>query len=203
MRTILFYGDSNTYGYDPRSFFGDRFSREIRWTARLSAAAEREWNVFAEGMNGREIPSGKYELRHVFSLLQEGVQGKAPDWFAVMLGTNDLFSTYPEFSACRVSEKMARFLDQIREAAPRISVLLIAPPPIGREDASSLEEQLLNRESRKLGARYKELALQRGLSFIDTAEWNIPMAFDGVHFSEEGHRIFASHMMEALSALYL
>ena len=97
MKTILFYGDSNTYGYDPRSFFGDRFSREIRWTSRLAAAAEKDWKVFSEGMNGREIPSGKYELQHVYSLLQEGIQGAPPDWFAVMLGTNDLFSTYPDF----------------------------------------------------------------------------------------------------------
>ena len=77
-------------------------------------------------MNGREIPSGKYELRHVISLLQEGAQGHRPDWFAVMLGTNDLFSTWPDLSADCVSEKMARFLDQITEAAPQVSLLLIA-----------------------------------------------------------------------------
>ena len=201
MKTILFYGDSNTYGYDPRSFFGDRFSREIRWTSRLAAAAEKDWKVVAEGLNGREIPSGKYELQHVYSLLQEGIQGKSPDWFAVMLGTNDLLSTWPDFSAEHVSEKMARFLDQIREAAPNISLLLIAPPLIGRKDASSLEEQLLYRESRQLGALYEKLALQRALAFVNTAEWDIPMGFDGVHFSEEGHRIFADRMLEVLSSL--
>ena len=201
MKTILFYGDSNTYGYDPRSFFGDRFSREIRWTSRLAAAAKKDWKEFAEGLNGREIPSGKYELQHVYSLLQEGIQGKSPDWFAVMLGTNDLLSTWPDFSAEHVSEKMARFLDQIREAAPNISLLLIAPPLIGRKDASSLEEQLLYRESRQLGALYEKLALQRALAFVNTAEWDIPMGFDGVHFSEEGHRIFADRMLEVLSSL--
>jgi len=201
MKTILFYGDSNTYGYDPRSFFGDRFPREIRWTSCLSAAAEKEWKIFTEGMNGREIPSGKYELQHVFSLLQAGAEGQSPDWFAVMLGTNDLFSTYPDFSADRVSDKMARFLEQIKEAAPTVSVLLIAPPVIGREDTPSLEEQLLYRESLRLGALYEKLAVQRALKFVNTAEWSIPMGFDGVHFSKEGHRIFASCMMEVLSSL--
>ena len=201
MKTILFYGDSNTYGYDPRSFFGDRFSREIRWTSRLAAAAEKDWKVFAEGLNGREIPSGKYELQHVYSLLQEGIQGEPPDWFAVMLGTNDLFSAYPDFSADHVSQKMARFLDQIKEAAPKVALLLIAPPLIGRENASSLEEQLLYRESLRLGVLYEELALQRALAFVNTAEWSIPMGFDGVHFSEEGHRIFADRMLEILSGL--
>ena len=201
MKTILFYGDSNTYGYDPRSFFGDRFPREIRWTSRLSSAAEKEWKVFADGMNGREIPSGKYELQHAFSLLREGLHGEPPGWFAVMLGTNDLFSTYPDFSADTVSEKMARFLDQIKAAAPKVSVLLIAPPVIGRGDASSFEEQLLYRESLQLAVLYEKLAAQRGLAVVNTGEWNIPMGFDGVHFSEEGHRIFADRMLEALFSI--
>ena len=201
MRTILFFGDSNTYGYDPRSFFGDRFPREVRWTSGVSGALEKEWNVFSDGMNGREIPSGKYELRHVFSLLQEGIRGHRLDWFTVMLGTNDLFSTYPDFSAALVSEKMARFLNRIREAAPELSVLLIAPPLIGRENTESLEEQLLYKESLQLSILYKQIAMQRGHSFVNTAEWNIPMTFDGVHFSEEGHRIFAEHMTEVLSSL--
>lgn len=201
MKTILFYGDSNTYGYDPRSFFGDRFSREIRWTSRLSAAAEKEWTVFSEGMNGREIPSGKYEMQHVIFLLREGIQEKHPDWFAVMLGTNDLFSTYPDISADTVSKKMARFLDQIKEAVPQVSILLITPPVIGREDTFSLEEQFLYRESLQLGTLYEKLAAQRGLAFVNTAEWNIPMSFDGVHFSEEGHRIFADRMLQVLSSI--
>lgn len=201
MKTILFYGDSNTYGYDPRSFFGDHYPGHIRWTSRVSEAAEKGWKVFSDGMNGREIPSGKYELRHVISLLQEGAQGHRPDWFAVMLGTNDLFSTYPEFSADHVSEKMARFLDKVTEAAPQVSVLLIAPPVIGRGSSSSPEEQLLYRESLQLGVLYEKIALQRGHSFVNTAEWNIPMTFDGIHFSEAGHRVFASHMTEVLSSM--
>ena len=28
---MLCYGDSNTYGYDPRGFFGDRYPEESRW----------------------------------------------------------------------------------------------------------------------------------------------------------------------------
>ena len=46
-----------------------------------------------------------------------------------------------------------------------------------------------------------QLALQRRLSFVNTGEWNIPMGFDGVHFSEEGHRIFADRMLEVLSSV--
>ena len=34
---ILCIGDSNTYGYDPRSFFGDRYPEDVRWTDNLGA----------------------------------------------------------------------------------------------------------------------------------------------------------------------
>ena len=36
--TLLCYGDSNTYGFDPRSYFGGRYPAEVRWTHRLAQA---------------------------------------------------------------------------------------------------------------------------------------------------------------------
>ena len=35
---ILCFGDSNTYGYDPRSCLGGRYPDSVRWTALLEAA---------------------------------------------------------------------------------------------------------------------------------------------------------------------
>ena len=42
---ILCYGDSNTYGYDPRSYLGGRYPASVRWTALLRAAG---WPVVPE-----------------------------------------------------------------------------------------------------------------------------------------------------------
>lgn len=56
--TLLCYGDSNTYGYDPRSYLGERYPRSVRWTGLL---AEEGYTVRNEGMNGRSIPR---EQRH-------------------------------------------------------------------------------------------------------------------------------------------
>ncbi|MBR0396931.1 MAG: hypothetical protein IJI10_01530 [Eubacterium sp.] len=33
---VLFYGDSNTYGFDPRDPFDDRYPAAVRWTDRLA-----------------------------------------------------------------------------------------------------------------------------------------------------------------------
>ena len=42
-----------------------------------------------------------------------------------------------------------------------------------------------------MSERYRKIARQQEISFADPFRWDIPMAFDGVHFTQEGHRIFA------------
>ena len=39
---VICFGDSNTYGYDPRGYFGGRYGADCRWVDILVArAAER------------------------------------------------------------------------------------------------------------------------------------------------------------------
>src|SRR6266496_2845536 len=51
MRTVLCYGDSNTWGFDPVR--QHRYPREVRWPGRLQAALGADWHVVEEGLNGR------------------------------------------------------------------------------------------------------------------------------------------------------
>ena len=55
---ILCFGDSNTYGYDPRGFYGDRYEAENRWVDLLGTLTGHE--VINAGTNGREIPHVSY-----------------------------------------------------------------------------------------------------------------------------------------------
>ena len=41
-----------------------------------------------------------------------------------------------------------------------------------------------------------------GAFFCDTAAWDIPVVFDGVHFSEDGHRRFAKQMQRVLDTVF-
>ena len=76
MRLVCF-GDSNTYGYDPRSFFGGRYPAESRWTDLLAKSSG--WEVVNMGLNGREVPTGAEELA---GMLHQD------DLLVVMLGDN-------------------------------------------------------------------------------------------------------------------
>ena len=50
-----------------------------------------------------------------------------------------------------------------------------------------------------LNLEYEAVAEHMGVRFADTGVWNIPMAFDGVHFTEEGHKTFAEHLINFLN----
>lgn len=51
MKTILCYGDSNTWGYDPVT--GGRLERDRRWPGVLRTQLGEGYLVIEEGLNGR------------------------------------------------------------------------------------------------------------------------------------------------------
>ena len=110
--TIICYGDSNTYGYDPRSFMGDRYGKDIRWTGIL--AENTDWNIRNHGMNGRCIPHTASRIRFACEQTEEWNREQAPVWLAVMLGTNDLL-TEPGFRAEDTAKRMEKFLTSLSE----------------------------------------------------------------------------------------
>ena len=142
-------------------------------------AEETGWTVRNLGQNGREIPMS------------------APDFPAdidpliVMLGTNDLLQgRSPEQAAARLE----RFLSGI--SLDRSKILVIAPPPVKR--GAWVPDQQLMDDSRTFARLCKALAEHLGIRFADAGKWDIPLAYDGVHFTEQGHRAFAAGLLEEL-----
>lgn len=174
---IICFGDSNTYGYDPRSYLGGRYDADNRWVDIL--AAETGWAVRNLGENGRGIPA------------------KAPDFptdtdlLIVMLGTNDLLQgRSPEETV----QRMEGFLSGLTLAWDR--VLLIDPPPMAL--GAWVPEERLIENSRTFAQLCKELAERMGVRFADAGAWGVSLAYDGVHFTEAGHRAFAAGLLEVL-----
>ena len=185
-RTLFCLGDSNTYGYDPRSFFGDRYDRENRWTGILDALPE--WNIVNAGANGRSIPAG-----YQSAMLLRQIADRRPDGLVIMLGSNDLLSGA---TAEEAAETMAQFLSQL----PQLPTLLIAPPTMAA--GAWVTEESLVAESAALPALYRQLAAELHIHFADATAWNIALTYDGVHFTEDGHRTFARHMAALLPSLF-
>ena len=191
MRLVCF-GDSNTYGYDPRSFLGGRYGPDVRWTALLDH--ETTWEVVNAGQNGREVPHSPRQLHQAAEELRSF--GRA-DLTVVMLGGNDLLQN-GAFTAADAAARMESFLRfLLAEGWLPSSLLLIAPSPLVR-GAWVTEERLL-RQSAALGTEYAAVAARLGVRFADSADWNTEVLFDGVHYSEQGHRAFADGMKRLLA----
>ena len=174
---VICFGDSNTYGYDPRSYFGGRYDADNRWVDIL--AAETGWEVCNMGQNGREIPSATLDLPADTDLL------------IVMLGTNDLLQgRSPEQAA----ERLEQFLTSI--SLDQSKILLIAPPPMSLGEWVS-SPQLID-DSHAFARLCQALAERMGIRFADAGKWDIPLAYDGVHFTEQGHKAFAAGLLEEL-----
>ena len=201
MNRVLFYGDSNVYGYDPRGMTGGRFEEDVRWTERVGDILRGEWRTYSNGVNGRIIPNNPYALLS----LDKTVLSLSPlDLFAVMLGTNDLLGMAdPESDqvAVRMRDFIEREVLRMEFRDNRTGILLIAPPRI----LSRMDEFLQECEAqrRRLATQYDMIAQEFGLFFVDTGAWELDMSFDGVHLSEEGHRQFADHMAQELRELDL
>jgi len=176
---LICFGDSNTYGYDPRSFFGSRYGAEHRWVDLL--AQETGWDIENFGENGRSIPAAppEYLLRSC----------AAADGVVIMLGSNDLLQSA---GAEEAAARMDAFLRQL----PKRPILLVAPPPM--IPGTWVTEERLLTESRELPLLYAAVARRRGIAFADAGTWNVELLFDGVHFSEAGHHAFAAGIREAM-----
>lgn len=192
-RRLLCYGDSNTYGYDPRSYLGGRYPESVRWTALLCAEG---WKVTNKGENGHSIPKLDQEIK----LAVQSVCGVEADILTVMLGSNDLLQC-PGLSAEICATRMERFLAALlAKAHVDLKILLIAPPPMEAGAWASDHRTLL--ESRRLAGCYERVAHQLSIAFADAGTWGVGLAYDGVHFSEDGHLAFAKGILAALAALF-
>lgn len=174
---VFCYGDSNTYGFDPRSYFGSRYPANSRWTDLV--AAKTGWEMINAGMNGREIPRQGLTV-------PEGI-----DWMLVMLGTNDLLQGSNADAAAAHMEAFLRGLNIEPD-----KLVLIAPPPM--QLGEWVPDHALIDASIQLGKLYESLAERMYIRFVDAGSWNIPLCFDGVHFTEDGHKVFADGFIKEL-----
>ncbi|WP_035766888.1 GDSL-type esterase/lipase family protein [Butyrivibrio sp. NC2002] len=201
MKKVLFYGDSNTYGFDPRGMMGGRLPANERWTEILQNYVYGEWKVYADGMNGRVIPDNPYSL---LSLDKSVLEYSPLDLFAVMLGTNDLLNmSEPDADvvASKLRDFIERQLNRTEFVDNKTGFLLIAPPLILSHMEENLEE--VEAQRKRLSSELDIIAQEFGIFFVDAGEWDLDLSFDGIHLSAEGHASFAEHMKNVLEGIDL
>ena len=209
MKTILFYGDSNTWGFDPLT--RERYPFEKRWTSICAGLLGDGYCCIPAGMNGRTtaFDDPLKGCRNGLEGLDYELQTHKPlDLVAVMLGTNDLKYTDAAGSAAGMEALVEKILSANRRfclSSPVFpdgaNILLISPVRLmqdisetGRNDASA--------QSKKLSGLYGEIARKYRLEFLDAAEVTAPSEADGVHLDADGHERMGSAAAESVKRFF-
>ena len=206
-KTILCYGDSNTWGYVPQE--GGRYGGDTRWPRRMADVLGNGYYVVEEGLNGRttafDDPIEPY--RNGRKSLEVCLLTHNPvDLFVVMLGTNDT-KGFLHLTPYMIGKGLESILEEAGRAKygrsgqpPRI--LVISPISISAKGLNAQMREYFNEASetkaQALADIYRQVAQQYGCAFFDASQFAKPSMRDGIHMEPEDHLALAEGMAAAV-----
>ncbi len=195
MRTILCYGDSNTWGAVPASD-DERYPPDVRWPGILARELGEEYEVVESGLGGRTTAFERLPLqyRNGRDLLVPIMETQAPlDLVIILLGTNDV--SLPYLSTGDIARGAGELISIVQRAdelgsarlrPPRI--LLVAPHRVGPlEGEDALVSRGAEEKSERLASAYEELAGTMNCEFLDLGPIVQASTRDPWHWEAEGH----------------
>jgi lysophospholipase L1-like esterase len=206
MKSVLCYGDSNTWGYDPAT--RARYPLPGRWTGVLATRLGAEYRVIEEGLNGRTTRwDDPIELgRNGLTTLRPCIDSHQPlDVIVIMLGTNDLKRRF-DLSASDIAQSAAALADMAWRFAhapggSHAEVLLVAPPAVTTLTEFDQMFDGAREKSRQFSHYYRLAAGWHGLPFFDAGSVIVSSEKDGIHFDAEEHRKLGEALAEEVRRL--
>jgi lysophospholipase L1-like esterase len=191
--TLLCFGDSNTWGFDPATW--ERYPQDIRWPGVLQNELGENYRVIEEGQNGRTAVEGTTfaGFNTAITDLVSALTNHGPlDLVILMLGTNDLLMN-SSLSPEDVGKGIDVLLDIIRHsgAGPGGSVpavLLLAPPPIGSLAGETETRARAVNQSHFFAERYASIAVDYDCTFLNAGEIVRSSEIDGSHLDASEHK---------------
>lgn len=218
MKSILCYGDSNTWGFVPGSFgIWDRFDRNTRWTGRLQQLlGTNDFYVIEEGLNGRTTnlnysykPPGYRGTEFLLPILYT----HAPlDLVIITLGVNDFKKEFNSRSSQQIAQGIKELIEIIRssnygpgmKSSPPILVVSI-PIPVDT-DNTHVTDMFIDAKERAqdLAQHLKSVVneYEKNVYFVDAAPHVRSSPVDGIHFDEKAHENFALLMNETIRKIF-
>lgn len=198
MKTILCYGDSNTWGYIPASK-EERYPRSVRWTGLLQKLLGDDYYVIEEGLNGRTtcFDDPTWPGRNGYTELYPTLETHFPiDLIIIMLGSNDAKHIFPgKPYAC--GRALELYVKQIRgggygpdKGDPQILVIsptLIKPCVV----SDSFDPVSSVAFTKQLSSVYKRYTEALNVRFMDAAALVEADEHEGLHMTPQAHAVFA------------
>lgn len=191
MKSILCYGDSNTWGYNPAEN-GSRHKYENRWTTILQKKLGDKYHVIPEGLNGRttvwDDPT-KCNVNGRDFLLTCLESHKPLDLVIIMLGTNDLKARL-NLPAVDIASGVGVLVDIVLKSScgpdnRSPDVLVLIPPEVRK--LSNFKDVFGDcvEKSRAFPKAYINMANEKGVSYIDIGKSVRFSDLDGIHYEKD------------------
>lgn len=220
MRSILCFGDSNTWGFMPRKDrppvkAENRYPWDVRWPGRLEKMLGGDWRVVEEGLNGRTTMFDCFMEEHRNGLKAIDIcllTAMPVDLVILMLGTNDskLAFDKPPFV---IAHGVQRLIDRIVNGGygygpggKTPEILVVSPIRMTEGVLTSWLSEEFDRESIArcswLPAYYQRVAAQNGVHFLDAGACISADSSDGIHMNAEGHAKMADLLRQKICAIF-
>jgi lysophospholipase L1-like esterase len=205
-RTVLCFGDSNTYGSIPGEL-GGRFSRDVRWPGVLARELGNGWHVVEEGLPGRTtvFDDPLSPSRRGVDYLPPCLASHAPlEVVVIFLGTNDLKARLAA-GAADIAAGVGVIAQTVLGSgsgpggeAPR--VLLLGLPrlgaPLGPEFSGA------EQKAAELPGYLREEAAGIGIELLDLADAVTYSPLDGFHLDSAGHAAVGEAVARRLRPMF-
>jgi lysophospholipase L1-like esterase len=197
LNTVLCYGDSNTWGADPRDI--SRFPWPVRWPGQLQRLLGANWQVAEAGLSNRTtgFEDPLIAERSGWATLNLALDTHGPlDCVVVMLGTNDAKTRFSH-KADHAADAIERICRRVREVGA-IPVIVAPPPLTWPIRFSEFDEVRAISFSQALAPLYAEVAASLACPFLDAGGVIAVSPLDGVHFDETAHAALAKAIADVL-----
>lgn len=200
MKKIICYGDSNTFGFNPKD--GSRYDKSIRWTGILSDILRNDYEIKEEGCNNRtaffENSDGLVQSGQSY-LVQCLEKHKDFDIFILALGTNDLQKFY-DINEQVVINGLESFITKISACNQTARIILVTPVLLDKTVLYGYFSYQFNERSIKASVWiqniYRAFADKNGLEIVNLNKFIKPSSFDGLHFDPKEHKAIAEKLAE-------
>lgn len=204
MKKILCYGDSNTYGFIPKTC--GRYEKNERWTGILSELLP-DFEIIEEGLNNRmgfvKSPEGlKYCGSEYLSVYLQN--HKDLDICIIALGTNDAQFFY-NLDKNTVENGLKILVNSVREVNENTKIIVVPPVKITKNILNGIFVMQFDLKSveriQNVFPVFQEFADKNGCLYFDFNEFVTPSEDDGIHYTKDSHKIIAYALADFIKSL--
>lgn len=200
MKKVLCFGDSNTYGYNPKN--GARYDLNTRWTGILQTLCGNGYEIIEAGCNNRTAFSNNpYGIELTGCKILPSYLSDDLDFVILGIGINDLQKSYnpsgEEFKA-----GMASVIEITRKLSPHARIILLVPSSIKecilKGYFGVLFDSISVEKSKRFGVMYRDLAAEYDCDLLDLNEIAEVSDIDGLHYTAAEHKKIAAAVFNLL-----